>query len=254
MKRNSKLIALLIACAIVICVFSAYTLINYSHGITAMDSQNFIAAQRYFDKIPFADFLFPNECAFIQAGSLMDQGNYLDALTAFQSLDTAVPVSLMDELFEKIYQQAQRDYRNANYTVAKTAFKAIKEYKRSEDYLLLIKSQRTPHQGDYEKLLSILSFEDTKEIILDSHNLLALFLKGTWEGKNGYYFKLTSNQTTYNLPHDYATGYYYLNNGIYSVGETSTEAIDYFKFALIDKDTISVYCYKNKASYELYRQ
>ena len=60
--------------------------------------------------------------------------------------------------------------------------------------------------------------------------------------------------TQYNLPNKDVDGYYYISNGIYSIGETESGSVKCFKFAIINEDTMSVYCYKDGSTHKLYRQ
>lgn len=256
-KSFAKLavILILILCIVIVGVYSFYLTLNYQNGIAEMNNQNFISAQRYFEKIPYADKLFPNEFAYIDAGVLIEQGRYFDSLKAFDSLDgiivpisiienisqriidegssfelfnvadefhnISIPKSIKDSLVENIYKEAQEYYRTCNYSKANNEFMAIGYFKRSKDYRTLIDCRTTPSSTNYKKIVKLLDFEDAKEIILSTHTYLELYLDGEWkENGKSYYFEIKNGGSSYNLPSFNESGYYFLDNGYYSVGKT----------------------------------
>ena len=178
-----------------------------------------------------------------------------------------IPVSITDNLKSKIYSSGQAAYQAGNMTEAKKNFDAISNYRRSDDYLILISCSENSNLDsssafvNYVRLLKLLGFENADEIMLKNMSTAELFLNGRWEdgNKNPHYFELQYESdggwySQYNLPHKDAEGDYYISNGIYSVGETELSAAKYFKFSIINRDTISVYCYKDGSTHKLYRQ
>ena len=117
-------------------------------------------------------------------------------------------------------------------------------------------------KANYSTLIRLLNsdFENVDEIILENSSLLEKFLTGRWEDgdrSDPYYFEIYDDDglhCRYNLPHKSATGYYHFADGIYKVGETESSAIKYYRFTIIDEDTISVYCFKDGSTHKLYRQ
>lgn len=242
---------------------------NYFSFTKALDNEKFIQAERYFNMIPFSEDILPSQYEYLQAGVLWEEGKYIEAYQAFKKIKNAsVPSSLINELEAKIYSLGQTAYRAENYTQAKKYFNAITNYKKSSDYLLLIDcsgdtfSAWSKAKANYSTLIRLLNsdFENVDEIILENSSLLEKFLTGRWEDgdrSDPYYFEIYDDDglhCRYNLPHKSATGYYHFADGIYKVGETESSAIKYYRFTIIDEDTISVYCFKDGSTHKLYRQ
>ena len=254
----------LYALLIVLFLITGHILANYACAVSAMNDGKFIEAKRYFDNLLVSESFFPKKYSYIQSGVLMEEGKYVEALTAFNQLDgIPVPVAITDALKAEIYSAGQIAYRSGNMIAAKEYFDAIKNYKRSSDYLLLIKCTSlsgTSAKNNYSKLVKLLGFENTDKIILKNESTIELFLNGRWEdgAKNPYYFEMLETSdgwhTRYNLPNKDAKGYYYISDGIYYLGEADSSASKCFKFSIINEDTISVYCYKDGSTHELYKQ
>ena len=273
--------------------YAFYVYNHYQQGISAMDSYNFIAAQRHFDKLPFKDDFLSDEYAYIQAGVLMDQGQYLDALEAFDNLDSfpisvsileklgdrivaeedpydalstvenlkriSLPASSVGSLKARLYKAGQDAYQNDKFFVARNYFSKLGDYSRAEDYVFLIEHRLDPfctEESHYQKLLTLIGFEDANVLLIKSENFTKQFLCGRWEEKGTYkYFEIDKDyRCTHNLPYTYTGGYYYLDYGEYSTGKTKSESIAQFKFTIIDSNAISVYCYKDGSTHKMYRK
>ena len=264
---KAKLKPLYVVLAIFI-LLSGYVGVNYFCAVSAMNDQKFIESQQYFDNLFVSKTIFSAKYAYVKAGVLMEEGKYIASLNAFSKLDDVpIPVSITDYLKSKIYSAGQAAYQAGNMTEAKRNFNAISSYRRSDDYLILISCSENSNLDssssliNYIRLLNLLGFENADEIILKNKSTAELFLNGRWEDgdTNPYYFEMKNEsdggwRCQYNLPHKDAEGYYYISNGIYSVGETELSAAKYFKFSIINRDTISVYCYKDGSTHKLYRQ
>ena len=261
-KLSIKPVVLLI---IVLFVAAAgYIGYNYFKAIDSMNDQEFIASKRYFDNLFVSDRLFKDEYAYVEAGILMEEGKYVEALQAFQELDIPVPSSITDDLKSKIYEEGQAAYRNGEISQAETCFAVLNGYERSADYLVLIscKVDSFPNgveiRNHYNALIDLLGFEDANEIMLANEVLSHRFLKGGWVDGPSYdrYFLIMAGvdyETLSNLPHKKGVGYYSLSDGIYYMGETEYTAVKCYRFKIIDKDTLSVYCYEDGSTYTLYR-
>ncbi len=233
-----------------------------------MNDQDFIKAQQFFDNLFISETVFSDKYAYVEAGVLMEEGKYVEALAAFNKVNNvAIPAMITDFLKAKIYSAGQAAYKAGNMTEAGKNFRAIRTYKRSADYLLLVDCSEghmsvwPPSRTTYLRLVKLLGFENADEIILKSESIAILFLEGRWEDGaiNPYYFEMQKEndggwQSQYNLPHKNADGYYYISDAIYSVGETKSSAIKHYKFSIIDEDTMYVYCYKDGSTYKMYRQ
>ena len=258
---------------LIVFLFIGYVSINYSNAISAMNDQKFIEAQQYFDNLFVSESVFADQYQYIEAGVLMEEGKYVEALVAFNKVDgVPIPATLIDSLKAKIYSAGQTAYKAEKLTEAKKYFNALTGYKRSADYLTLILCSEDSFsnwlggEDNYKKLIKLLDFENADEIMLKYKSTALEFLKGRWEdgSKNDpYYFEMKKTSSGdfsdswssgYNLPYKDVDGYFYFSNGIYSVGETESSAVKIYRFSIINEDTISVYCYKDGSTHKLYRQ
>lgn len=257
----------LYAILIVFLLLCGYIGANYFLAVSAMNDENFIESKQYFDNLFVSETIFPSKYSYVEAGVLMEEGKYVEALNAFEKVDgIPVPSEITISLKSKIYSAGQSAYRAGKMTEAKKNFNAISGYQKSDDYLLLIScdgssfSSWSNAKTNYKKLVKLLGFENTDDIILKNESVAELFLTGRWEDgdRTPYYFEMYEDNegmhTQYNLPYKDVDGYYYISNGIYSIGETESGSVKCFKFAIIDEDTISVYCYKDGSTHKLYRQ
>ena len=257
----------LYALLVILLLVGGYVGSNYFCAVSAMNDEEFIKSKQFFDNLFVSETIFSGKYAYVKAGVLMEEGKYVEALNAFNKVDNVpVPATITDSLKSKIYSAGQTAYRAENMTDARKYFNAINNYKRSADYLLLIScngssfSNLSNAKTNYSKLVKLLGFENADEIILKNESTAELFLKGRWEDGDTYpyYFEMYEDgegwHSRYKLPNKEAEGYYYISNAIYSVGETESSAVKYYKFSIINEDTISVYCYKDGSTHKLYRQ
>lgn len=264
-KRNVKSLSaasMVIIIALVMfilfsCAFLFYCFTNYQNGMNAMFSQNFIAADMQFRKIPYAERFFKNELEYISAGVLMEKGDYVEALNAFNAINYPVPISIIENIQESLYTQSQRDYKKGDYQNALIGFKAIRDYKNSEDYLLLIRGHNAPYIVNYNDLLDLIGFEDAADIISSTDTFFNRFIRGKWKSEaGGKYFEIDSERkSSYNLPfYNVYGGYYYFSEGEYIEVDSKEKETKQFKFFIIDENTVSVLCYKNNQRIKLVRQ
>jgi len=259
---SNKLIIAIVVLAILFGV-SGLFISTYNKGINAMYNQQFIAAKQHFDNLLVGDSLFADEYAYIEAGVLMETGEYLESHKAFNNLSVPVPESIIKDLEKHIYRIGVTAYKKNDLNTAETYFSAVEGYNRSEDYLFLISfkdTNRYPSSTNMKKLINLIQFEDTAEIIATNNHALEKFLVGHWETKDypHYYFEIKKEdgyRSQYNLPYEYFNGEYYeIHDGVYSLANMDGESKKYYKFSIISKDIISVYCYKDGNTYILYRK
>lgn len=228
----------------------------YNSAMKAVEERHFTEAKDYLKEISNYGELYPEESAYIEAGILAENGEYFKAYKAMNRLSYQVPDSVIEWVKNKSYVQAQKYYRTACYVKATEIFKEIKEYKNSSKYLTLMVARNSKTDLHYNKLIEILDFYDAKDIIRNSAFYLKNFLKGTWRTENrAYYFTMSDDYfTQYNLPSVGSGNHYYLTRGVYSLGNSYTNCTENFRITILDKDKISIYCYKNHTTYSMYRQ
>lgn len=225
-----------------------------------------------FDELPGSDLTFRKEMDCAQAGLLMENGDHLGALEAFNELDDGiVPTDIYKEVRQIVYRDAEYAYGMEWIGEAERQFRALKDYEKSEVYLFLIECRRTNMEEQtqyrlektYARLLESLDVADAGEIMLSSWPIAELFLEGQWKshssyGEPEYFFELIrqngDSESRYDLPCPGENGYYYINDGVFSVGDTEGGAKDFFHFTIVNRNTVHVYCYADENTYTLYRQ
>lgn len=262
-KKHTVLIVLI--CIILVCAAALFGYVENKqakleeirdNAFEAMYNQDFGEAKYYLDQFPDAETKYPTEYAYIEAGLLMEQGESLKAFEAFNSMAYPVPKSLIDDLKQEIYQEGQSYYHAKVDGTAKIYFNAVKGYKRSDDYITLIKADSFDYSVKYDDLEKLIGFEDTNEIILKNFIYRDKFLEGTWKTQNkSHYFTMKEDgSVTYNLPSKWYGNYYSIYNGIYKEGKENEDGTAVFRFSIVGKDSMNVYCYQNGKTYKLYRQ
>lgn len=193
-----------------------------------------------------------------------NQHNLVMALNAYHELEIFSNKNVDDvkeKIYSSIYSLAEKKYKEKQFPVAKSLFERIGDYKDSSKYINLCELSWQYGKDIEEYYLSALQnihFADTKKVLVRSIWVAERFLTGTWKSLNGeYYFKMvddTEHSVSFNLPAFSSTKpSYIIGEGVFSLfsGLGSTR---YFKFTIVDADTINVYCFQNKKTYTLYRQ
>ena len=221
-------------------------------AFAAMYHQNFREAKSYIDQYPDAETKFAVEYDYIEAGILLEERKYLDALVAFKNVNYTIPASLTEELTEKVYSLATTYYRRGEYLQSKKYFEEIKTYERSKDYLTLIKVHLSNSSQYYTMLLDLIGFEDTGEILV-SEKYTDRFLRGTWRTfDKTYYFILRDNETvSENFP---KSGYTITDGQNNNINNPEDNWRKHFSIKVIDQDTIEILSYKNLKQYKMLRE
>jgi len=247
----------LIVLVVIFIVFASYVVVNYFLATAAMHDQRFIKAKHYYDNLLISDRLFSDQYEYVEAGVLMEEGKYIQSLNAFNKIENIpIPADVLDHVKSEIYHEGQEAYSDHRWDDAKSLFNTINGFEHSNDYLLLIycKNDVLEDQDDaqkkYDRLIEIIDFEDTKDVIMKNESTASLFLTGYWKNGDDGFDMLDDNGSTitYNLPHKDINDYYSISDGILSFGTT-----EMFKFSIVDIDTVSVYCYSDGSTIELYR-
>lgn len=189
---------------------------------------------------------------------LMANGNkHTAAVEQVKKISILNPFS--DTIRSEAYRTAQDLYREQNYAIAQEYFDALGDFERSEDYRLLLSCQgysilvAKVAIDNMDRLKDLIGFEDTAQLLLRHPWTAQEFLKGRWES-GSFYFEISDEDGTYtsyfNLPNDCAKEVYTISTkGVYIVNSK-----EIFRFEIVDKNTIRVFCYKDGGKYTLYRQ
>ncbi len=269
---RNVILCVLVAIALLVCGFGGYIGYNYYQFTDALERDAFFEAQYYSSKIPFSESILSAEHEYMNAGLLMEKGEYIKAYHAFKQIsDYTVPEFILSDLERMIYRQGQKEYRKGNYSTAEKYFNEIPKYSQSDDYLLLIECRGNSEEAlrkasiYYPDLLRLLEddFEDADDVILENDEAFQKYLIGTWREssrEDAYLFEIYENEAGtglsawHNLPHTESGSYFLIEDGVYYEGEAESEMVEILRFKIIDEDTVSVYCYKDNKSYKLYRK
>ena len=64
---------------LVVLLISGYIGVNYFSALSAMNNQEFIKSKQFFDNLLVSDQLFPDKYAYVEAGVLLERGEYVEA-------------------------------------------------------------------------------------------------------------------------------------------------------------------------------
>jgi len=221
-----------------------------------------------------------NKSLFMYVEALANKGDYIQALEWLEKLVKAQyrpAEQSYTRLRKEAYNSAVADYRSDEVSRAKFTFVLLNGYKQSDKYLTLIDIrsavllEETLTDEEYKQLVSLLNFEDVGELLMENDTIATRFLAGKWKTADNKYYLNVSQQgaMTYTLPAEKkANTRIKVENGLFKLYPKRDSAVaeimayydaplEYpyiFQVDVIDKDTISVYCYKDRTTYTLYRQ
>lgn len=185
----------------------------------------------------------------------------LEALNDFDKIvvDFKDVSELVTKLKSEIYDKGIELYRSSDYVEAKEYFDALKseKYKDTEKYLILIDAHEYSHP-DVSILYELISFEDTKEILMDDE-YIEESLMGNWTDRYGNYLKIYKENKndditwcSQNLA-DSEGAHWKIKNKIQYYGSDASGWKKYWIYNIISKNTISVHNYIDGKTYTLKR-
>ncbi len=232
--------------------------VDYQEAFTILDSGNYDRARKAFQNLgnykDAADMI--KECDYQKAIDAFNDEDYLYAYSQFSEIQGYADVNdIMTVLIDIIYNKGVELYRSED-SLAINYFNVLDGYLDSSAYIKLYNYRNSyyPTEQDYQDLLSYIGFEDALDILMNDE-FIYLYLKGDWSDGNGYYFwlkEMNSGQwqwhSNYNLPW-YAGEHFDIIERVYKI-----DGKDQFKFSFVSPNEMSVYCYKNHRTYEMYRE
>jgi len=237
-----------------------FFLVTYFSANEALNEGRFSDAKSFFVTIPFAKTLIPDKYAYADVGTHAEKGEVSEAVEAYNQLkQSTVPNPVLDELNKKMYEMGQIAYRHDKFGDAFSTFDALGEYERSLDYLTLIFARNGGvFESNKNSAIDLIGFEDASDIVINNPFTAIEYLTGSWiDETNTYYFVVTKQDDSYwfsyNTPAN-ATGHFYFNEGVFSIGTTEDTASEQFKFIIQNPDKVLVICYADNSEHFLYRQ
>ena len=187
-----------------------------------------------------------------------------DELINAYASDTPYYKKATDIRNSTFYSKAVSEYNKGHYENAEEIFSRLSNYKSSDDYMLLIEARNTPDYmrafsgPSYDELLLKFNFADTKEVILESYPLE--FLKGKWRTLDRQYSMELTYSESQDVYHFYTTlPYPYLSDATFTIEDgiyklsNGKESKNGYKFTVLTKDSINVYCYEDRTTRMLFR-
>lgn len=276
-KKVKSLVVLGIVLAGLVVAIGAWFGTNYLVGVSALDSMEYARAVKCFDNIKFVESAMPDMYKYAvygewyETGKLSSKDTYINFLSLNSNSKTfKVPDDVMACFKEIVYQDACRKYQDEQngkvdyMATSMSYFSLIPHYKDSDKYLTLIDA------SSCEDVLEIIDFKNAKEVLVSNSSIAEEFLCGTWKTADGaYYFSMQeredgSHYASYTLPWvDMSNSYYCIRDGIYFLYDKSKgnffniNDVDnkyVFKFTVINRNELLVYCYKDGSTYTVFRQ
>ena len=168
------------------------------------------------------------------------------------------------EQAENNYNSGISYYDKGQYRNALDCFeKAGSSFPNIEVYKILCEGHLYKYLSESEvsTLCKNVDFLDTKDLLLSNDEIALLFLDGYWNSKDEkYYFEVYSDKenthSMYNLPAEQPedSEYFTIYDGVYYLHSTSNGDVEIFRFTILSKDRIMVFCYKDSSRIELSRQ
>ena len=188
-----------------------------------------------------------------RANSAMKSGYYDSAIEIFESISFYRGSEY--GIKECKYQRTLDLFENGEYEQARAGFEDVTDYKDSGKYLLLTDARLNKIE-DVGILYEVIDFADTKEILL-SDSYIGKFLLGKWTDSTGRRMEFIKGddgiKPICTLP--FVNGARYrLSDGIQYHGSDETGWEKSFKYEIITKDKIQVFCYKDGKTYTMDRR
>lgn len=232
--------------------------VRYEEAYSLFDSGDYDGAKSTF--LNLGDYqdsqTMATECDYQKASNLVIKEDYLGAYEIFSDIQGYADVNdILFILQDSIYYKGIELYETNDKMKSKSYFDAVDGYLDADIYIKLIEAQFQYSEKGYQKLIQLVGFEDTVDIIMND-TFIYYYLKGYWSDGNGYYFKLTETDngwhSYYNLPH-YVGEYFTIADAIYKTGNTG-DWTECWKFTFISENELRIYCYKNNRTYDMYRE
>ena len=241
---------------------------EFREGVWLLNTQNSYAeALKIFDSLADQGYEKAAEMA-AETNYRWATELYLDEaklIEGYQKMKTVQGYADADEILalmeQELYEVGQAYYADGNKQMARRYFRQISDYLRSDDYLFLIgqSDHENRSRKGFDRLVSLIGFEDAGSLLLIDQEYAELFLTGKWKKSNGSTV-LTMEEdgsVTDDLPRVInGTVYYYFQDGYLKVyqGNDSAGAKNDKYFTVVDRNTIEVYCCKDGKTYTLYRK
>lgn len=207
------------------------------------------------------------ECEYANAMNDIENDRILEACEKLLRLEQENFEDSREQIkgvISKLYDKGVDEYQAENIEEAKRCFETYVESSKRvglsvnleyKSYLTLIEAKQTKLKN-ISSLYEIIDFEDTKEVLLSDKYIIS-FLLGEWRDRDDNILRFQKNgeKTKHysTLPIE-GKGNYSISNGIQSHGSKEDGWIKGYKYSIVDKNTIEVYCYMNDETYKMHRQ
>jgi|GEM_PF-6489677 len=181
-----------------------------------------------------------------------------DAIYDYAEYNFSASLAIMEMSGLPEDYESASDYYANHLLTAQRYFELIKDYSGTNQYLDLLDILKTDVSIlNYVRLMEMWNFSPARRVIL-GNAYITYFLEGTWEGNDGYSFRLTRDSNgdvgaVCDIPR--SNGRYFAILGLtYYSKNTENEWREIYRFSVLDWYTINIYAYKNGMTYRLVRQ
>ena len=154
-RRKFVLAAEILYLLLIALVF--YVLIGRDHAVRQMDALDFQGAVATFSRVPLRDVLFPGDSAYIDAGQLVVEHRYDEAVAAFDRLLTQPAAKAA--IAETLYQKGVYSMTNGEYAAASLTFKGLGDYRDAAEREREARMQsavKLAADGSYDEAIRVL--------------------------------------------------------------------------------------------------
>ena len=166
---------------------------------------------------------------------------------------------------EEKYTALQEAYHNGEYEACWNYCQELGDYEDTQKYRNLVQARlmnfasEDEAVGHSKKLIEIMDFEDTKQVLVSNFTLAKGYLQGYWSTRDGMHtFEITKgNQyiTTIPIPPDSGNTYDIEDGILYSFHKkTPDERKEELKITPISEEKVKIYSYQIRKNYELIKR
>lgn len=244
---------------------------RYNSAIEKVEAGNYLEAISILENLaefnytPAYDELL--HAKYLQACNQIDEGEYANAYDILDEIKSSYQdaATTLDQLLPLMYAEAISAYYAGEYSSSHALLTRINDYSdsysESDAYLTLAECHLNGITGNLRTdVLSLVGFADANELIENDEITFCYFLQGDWYDINGtgLHYSITNNGGTSfscntNFPYKPSGKYFFIDCGIYRIGNTLENSTEYLDLTIIDNNTITIHSCMDNSYYLMVR-
>ncbi len=191
------------------------------------------------------------------------KGNLYSAADELEGIDTPIASAALKAVRRSAYRRGVRAYHAGEYGEASQMFRICGETAESGRYSILADAHLCDSyyndstcQRMVDGILGMWDFEDAPDALVYNDCISRHWLSGRWETEDGkHFFEIADGHLRYNLPNDVYGDAFRIRCGylVLYFRDSGEEGGKVFRFYPMDRDSVSIFCIKDKQYYNLYR-